>query len=96
MYSTQSLAEKEFDRQTALIVSEINGLTDDETKLVTSGFHLIGKSNGDSPTTLNKPENVTASVGDDSGEVDVHWNSVKSAQGYNIQHSLVQISRKMQ
>ena len=88
MYITQSLAEKEYDRQTSLIVSEINGLTDDETKLVTSGFHLISKNGSDSPNVLHKPENVTASVGDDSGEVDIHWNSVKTAQGYSIQHSL--------
>jgi hypothetical protein len=39
------------------------------------------------PTPLTKPANVSATAGDDDGELDVQWNSDPNADSYEVQSS---------
>jgi hypothetical protein len=80
-------AEVEYKRQTNLMVNEINSTTDDETKLITTGFPLSEVGGTAPPVVLVKVENVSASVGDKAGAVDVHWDSQKKIDGYIIEFS---------
>ena len=85
-YSRQLDAEKEYDRQTKRMVSEINSLTEDGTKLSTSGFPLASKGVEESPVVIPAPLNVRAAMGKKTGEVEVKWRSVRSSQGYILQY----------
>jgi len=83
--SIQDAAEEEYDRQTNIMVSEINSTTDDETKLTTTGFPLSDVGGDAPPVVLVKVENVSASVGDIAGSVDIHWNPLKKVDGYLLE-----------
>ena len=84
-YARQFEADKEYDRQTRRMVSEINSLTDDETKLSTSGFPLAAKPVEESPVVIPAPLNVRTLMGKRSGEVDVKWRTVRNSQAYILQ-----------
>ena len=86
-YANQTEAENEYDRQTSIIVNEINGLTDDETKLSSSGFPKSKLGAGDKAASLTRPENLLAMMTKKEGEVRVRWNSVKGVHGYFLQYS---------
>ena len=43
------------------------------------------QSTGSPTSSLTRPENVTASVGDDAGEIDVSWNRVERARNYIVE-----------
>ncbi len=85
-YSRQSDAEKEYDRQTKRMVSEINSLTEEGSKLSASGFPLASKGGEEFPPVIPAPLNVKASMGKKSGEVNVKWKSVRYSQGYLLQY----------
>ena len=80
-------ADEEYKRQTNLMVNEINSITDDETKLPTTGFPLSEVGGTAPPVVLVKVENVSATVGDEAGEADVHWDSQKKVDGYLLEFS---------
>ena len=87
-YSKQFDADKEYNRQTLVMVSEINSLTDDATKLSATGFPINElQGSKEAMSIFSVPENVKASMGVNTGEIEVHWKSVKLAQGYNIEYS---------
>ena len=85
--SIKNAAEVEYDRQTNLMVNEINSITDDETKLTTTGFPLSDVGGDAPPVVLVKVENVSATVGDEAGHADVHWDSQKKVDGYLLEFS---------
>ena len=80
-------ADVEYKRQTNLMVNEVNSITDDETKLITTGFPLSDVGGTAPPVVLVKVENVSATVGDEAGQADVHWDSQTKIDGYGIEYS---------
>lgn len=87
-YSRQYNADKEYNRQTLVMVSEINSLTDDETGLSTTGFPINETPVSAEPIgSISGPGNVIASMGVNPGEIEIQWRSVKSSQGYNVEYS---------
>ncbi|MFC2092518.1 fibronectin type III domain-containing protein [Bacteroidota bacterium] len=83
----KNAADAEYKRQTNLMVNEINSITDDEAKLITTGFPLSEVGGTAPPVVLVKVENVSATVGDEAGEADVHWDSQTKIDGYGIEYS---------
>ena len=79
--------EAEYDRQTNLMVNEINSVTDDETKLPTTGFPLSEVGGTPPPVVLMPVENVSVTVGDEAGQTDIHWDSMKKVDGFLIEFS---------
>lgn len=79
-------ADAEYIRQTNLMVNEINSITDDETKLPTTGFPMSEVGGTAPPVVLVKVENVSATVGDEAGTSDIHWDSQKKVDGYLIEY----------
>ena len=80
-------AATEYKRQTNLMVNEINSVTDDETKLITTGFPLSDVGGTPPPVVLEPVENVSVTVGDEAGQTDVHWDSQKKVDGYLLEFS---------
>jgi hypothetical protein len=87
MITNQKAADAEYKRQTNLMVNEINSVTDDETKLVTTGFPLSEVGGTPPPVVLVPVVNVSVTVGDEAGQVDIHWDSQKKVDGYLIEYS---------
>ena len=67
-YAKQSDAEKEYDLQTLVMVSEIISLTQDEAKLSTTGFP-ISDTGPIEPELKSSPANVMAVMGKKAGEI---------------------------
>lgn len=80
-------ADAEYKRQTNLMVNEINSITDDETKLPTTGFPLSEVGGTAPPVVLVQVENVSATVGDEVGTSDIHWDSQTKIDGYLLEYS---------
>lgn len=85
-YSRQLDALKEYERQTKRMVSEINSLTEDGTKLSTTGFPLASKGVEESPVVIPAPLNLRATMGKMSGQVEVKWKAVRSSQAYLLEY----------
>jgi len=67
------------------IVNEINGKTDDVNLLLTTGFPIAADR---SPSEqLEQVTNLSAAIGDEAGEIDVNFDRVKTATGYEFQIS---------
>ena len=92
--ATQATLTQQATEAAALIATLRNILTQrgahvesvsagDEAKIESSGFSV--KAQAQTTTSLDRPENVSASVGDDDGEIDVTWNSVPRARNYIVE-----------
>jgi hypothetical protein len=58
----------------------------DATKIKSGGYQV--RADGTATTELDRIENLSASQGDDSGEVDLHWDRDDGAKSYEIQQSV--------
>jgi len=67
------------------IVDEINSKTSDINILLTTGFPIA--SDKSSPEPLVQVTNLSAATGDQSGEIDINFDRVKNASGYEYQIS---------
>lgn len=86
-YVNQYNAEKEYDKQTLKMVSEINSLTDDEAKIATTGFPVSETGAPESTSVTSAPVMVSASMGKRSGEIIIQWKAVRLSQGYNVEYN---------
>lgn len=59
---------------------------DDRAKAASSGYELVDETPA-TPAPLVKPENVSASTGDNEGELDVQWDSLAGVDAFIIQVS---------
>ncbi len=67
------------------IVNEINGKTDDVNILLTTGFPLAAERGSAEP--IEQVTNISAAIGDEAGEIDINFDRVVSASGYEFQIS---------
>ncbi len=86
----QALAERDAARENlekidASIVDEINGKTSDMNLLLTTGFPI--SSDKGTPDPLEQVSNLAAATGDEAGEIDINFDRVKTATGYEFQIS---------
>lgn len=77
----QKTAEDALDKSIADIANIVNGTLSKPDELLTTGFSLADEG---SPVELVQVQNLSITSGDDDGELDLHWDSVKSATGYSI------------
>ncbi|MFA6978906.1 MAG: fibronectin type III domain-containing protein [Ignavibacteriaceae bacterium] len=70
----------------ASIVDEINGKTGDMNLLLTTGFPVAADRSPSEP--LQQVTNLSAAIGDEAGEIDVNFDRVKTASGYEFQISV--------
>lgn len=86
MTDLQDLAEKALDAAMTLLVSYAENVTGgDGAKLQSGGFDLRDPSApiGDLPA----PANLIATIGDNDGEIDLDWDSVRGAGSYVVERS---------
>jgi len=71
-------------RQLAAYIENVSG--DDEAKIRSAGVSIRAAA---TPATdpLTAPSGLSATEGDHEGEIDLHWNSVKRARSYIVEHS---------
>ena len=71
-------------RQLAAYIENVSA--DDEAKIRSAG---VGIRSATPPATdpLTAPSGLSATEGDHEGEIDLHWNSVKRARSYIVEHS---------
>jgi len=86
-YARRSDAEKEYNKQILMMVSEINSLTDDEAKLSTTGFPISETGTPETRLLSLPPGNVIANMGIKEGEIDIKWKAVRLSQGYIVEYS---------
>lgn len=73
------------ERNLTLRGKYVDGAADgDAAKILSAGFEV--KSNGTPTTSLERPGNVTATIGTDEGMVNVSCNAVKKAKSYVIEY----------
>jgi hypothetical protein len=77
----QNAAEATLDKMISDIANIVNGTLSDPAKLLTTGFSLASEG---APVELVQVQNLSITSGDDEGELDTHWEPVKSATGYSI------------
>ena len=78
-------AQENLEKIDVSIVNEINGKTDDVNLLLTTGFPIVADR---SPSEqLEQVTNLSAAIGDEAGEIDVNFDRVKTATGYEFQTS---------
>ena len=98
--SAQTIAQQNAKTATTLVANKesaaeelLNGLADyvwttskgDEAKIQSAGMSLRAAK---TPTTsLDAPQNLAITVGDNDGALDVHWDPVAKAKNYEIQTS---------
>jgi len=78
-------AQENLEKIDASIVDEINGKTDDVNLLLTTGFPVAADRSPSEP--LQQVTNLSAAIGDEAGEIDVNFDRVKTATGYEFQTS---------
>ena len=71
-------------RQLAAYIENVSG--GDEKMILSAGVSLRSPSTATSDT-LAAPTALSATEGDHEGEIDLHWNSVKRARSYVVEHS---------
>ena len=86
-YSRQLETEKEYNKQSMKMVNELNSLTSDEAKLLTSGFPISKSYPENSLADITAPGNLTALMSVKKGEIKIKWRSVRSAQAYILEYS---------
>lgn len=64
-----------------------NAASSDRAILETTGFEVYDPGKG-TPIELTQVLNLSATEGDNEGEVDLQWDNVKGAQGYALQQTL--------
>jgi len=64
----------------AYAIATVNG---DAAKLASAGFPIASGNQGSSP--MPQVHNLSATTGDNDGEIDLHWDKIKNAHGYEIQ-----------
>jgi hypothetical protein len=77
----QNSAEDNLDKIISDIANIVNGTLSDPAQLLTTGFSLASEG---APVELVQVQNLSITSGDDEGELDLHWDPVKSATGYSI------------
>ncbi|MFA6978027.1 MAG: fibronectin type III domain-containing protein [Ignavibacteriaceae bacterium] len=68
------------------IVDEINGKSDDINLLLTTGYPIASEKT--SPAELDQVTNLSAAIGDEPGEIDINFDRVRAATGYEFQLSV--------
>lgn len=72
-------------RQAAGYIESVAG--DDETKLLSAGVHIKSATSAVSTSALTAPAGLSASAGDQEGEIDLIWDKVKGAKSYVLERS---------
>ncbi len=67
------------------IVDEINGKSSDVNVLLTTGYPIASEKT--SPAEIDQVTNLSAAIGDEPGEIDINFDRVKAATGYEFQLS---------
>ncbi len=77
---------KEFERVDMTIVNEINSKSEDRVALLSTGYPLAEERTDAAP--LGQVTNLSATIGDDTGEIDISFDRVKNAAGYEFQMAM--------
>ncbi len=78
-------ARNELELADAAIVNYINSQSQDVSVLLTTGYPLADEKGV--PAPIEQITNLSSATGDEPGEIDVNFNRVKSATGYEFQIS---------
>jgi len=79
-------ADERFDAALTSHAAQVQEVTNgDESKITLLGYSVAGVPQSIGP--MPKPENVSASVGDNDGELDVSFNRIYGARSYELQTS---------
>ncbi len=78
-------ARDDLERLDGSIVDEINSKATEATDLLTTGFPLTTEKGTSEP--VEQVANLSAATGDEPGEIDVNFDRVRSASGYEYQIS---------
>ncbi|MFA6599263.1 MAG: fibronectin type III domain-containing protein [Ignavibacteriaceae bacterium] len=87
----QAISERDDARETlekidVSIVDEINGKSSDVNVLLTTGYPI--QSEKGSAVEIDQVTNLSAAIGDEPGEIDINFDRVKAATGYEFQLSV--------
>ena len=80
-------ARKDLEDTLTELANTVNSKSTDEAVLQTSGFDVYIPGEKD-PVELVQVQNLSATEGDDEGEIDLHWDRASGATAYGIQQSL--------
>lgn len=89
----QSMTAKQHDDEATLdqimrqLAAYIENVSGDDAAMIRSAGVSIRSAATSTTDTLAAPSGLSATEGDHEGEIDLHWNSVKRARSYVIQHS---------
>ena len=78
-------AKDTLERLDSSIVDEINSKAADTAILLTTGFPVASDKGNSEP--VDQVSNLSAATGDEPGEIDINFDRVKSASGYEYQIS---------
>ncbi len=81
----RDIAKDELISTDVAVVNFINSQTQDATVLLTTGYPLAEERGASAP--IEQVTNLSAATGDEPGEIDVNFDRVKSATGYEFQIS---------
>ena len=80
-------ARKDLEELLTELANTVNSKSTEESILQTSGFDVYIPSEKE-PVELVQVQNLSATEGDNEGEIDLQWDKAKGATAYGIQQSL--------
>lgn len=85
--ATQNAREEALDLILTQLVAHVESVAgDDEELIMSAGLDLRGPS-APAAATSGPPPSLTATAGDHDGEIDLSWDTVRSARSYVVQRS---------
>ena len=79
-------AKNELESVDAAIVNSVNSQSQDASVLLTTGYPLVEERGTAAP--IEQVVNLSSATGDEPGEIDINFDRVKSATGYEFQISI--------
>jgi hypothetical protein len=85
--ATQKAKEEAFDRIMTQLVSHVESIAgDDDARIMSAGLDVRAPTSSTSATP-SAPTALTATAGDHDGELDLSWDTVRSARSYIVERS---------
>lgn len=80
-------AEGEYEKAATALAAYVESVAQgDKAVIQSAGMPAVEASAGRPLGKLPAPEGLTATMGDEKGEVDAHWNPIKGARAYAVSY----------